>query len=352
MADRPGEQGLGKVSVILPVHNGREFVATSVPSACGLPAVAQVIAVDDGSTDGTPDVLRDLAAENPKLTVLADAGQPNRGASHARNLGVRVARTEYVAFLDVDDWYLPNRFDVDVPMLDADTDLAGVYGAVRVTHETAGDVPTEDDSVSRPDAVAPEELFSHMLLGGGVPFCTPSITLRRSVLEQYGMFEEHLALSQDTELWLRLAAVCRLAAGSVDEPVAMVRRHGTNRSRLENPAYRGAGVQCWLSVLRWVRARRLGTWYERRLRRALALAVFGRRPPGRPLRAMAEILGRAGRCVLAEPAAMPHLVVVALRRLLGLPLVPLGLKTGRTPTLEDIACADENGPPPKLGQLL
>src|SRR5438067_366565 len=96
------------VSVIIPVYQGENRVCRAVQSALDqrYPYV-EVIVVDDGSTDGTMAQLQAIA--NPRLTVVTQA---NQGVAAARNLGIAMATGNYLAFLDDDDWWLPEKLGI------------------------------------------------------------------------------------------------------------------------------------------------------------------------------------------------------------------------------------------------
>ncbi|HBH7886275.1 hypothetical protein CGG79_06590 [Vibrio parahaemolyticus] len=99
-----------KVSVIIPVYNGREVVIDAVNSALQQQEVIEVICVNDGSTDDTKKILESI--ENPKFRFY---NIKNSGASFARNFGAQKARGDYLAFLDADDYFLQNRFCRQLP---------------------------------------------------------------------------------------------------------------------------------------------------------------------------------------------------------------------------------------------
>ena len=315
------EQQPPMVSVIVPVYNAGPYVEGAARSALDLAVDAEVILVEDGSTDASLEVCARLARESDRVSLLRHPGGANRGAGASRNLGIRRARGRYVAFLDADDWYLPNRFDVDVPMMEADPSIDGVYGAasVRVEQQHAPMPYGEDELTTLRRPIPPEELFATLLLGDLGRFCTLGITVRRSMFDQVGPFDEGLRLAQDSAMWLRMAAVGKLVAGSIARPIAMRRRHATNRSRVDNPEWQGAGCAYVWSVLKWAHARGLAPARQAQLARGLALAIVGRREGPGPLGQAARIGRRTIRYGVAYPAVLPELAWVLLKRLTGRP---------------------------------
>ena len=94
-----------RLSVVIPVRNGRDFVGRAVASAQAVSAPLEIVVVDDGSTDGTLDLLQGLAEDDPRIIVVRrDA---DHGAAAARNAGIAVARGDIVCFLDADDELYP-----------------------------------------------------------------------------------------------------------------------------------------------------------------------------------------------------------------------------------------------------
>ena len=99
-----------KFSVIIPVYNGEKFIAQSVESIIEQSYHdIELIVIDDGSTDRTAEVVAKIIAENPTKEIIFRSIQ-NSGPSTARNIGLNIARGDYVCFLDSDDIYKKNLF--------------------------------------------------------------------------------------------------------------------------------------------------------------------------------------------------------------------------------------------------
>jgi hypothetical protein len=226
-----------RVSVITPVFNAEAYVRQAVESAAALPHVAEILLINDHGPDHSWDVCQLLAAECPKVRLLEHPDRKNHGAGASRNLGIRSATCPYVAFLDADDWYLPNRFDCDERLLQSDNSIDGVYNALGNFYES-DDLRQQWLSQGRPEVltlsgpVAPEDL-PYVLLHGHHSihgeFSTDTITLRRRVFDIVGYFHTELRLQQDTHMWKRLSVATRLAPGEIANPVAIRRVHPQNR---------------------------------------------------------------------------------------------------------------------------
>lgn len=228
-----------QVSVIVPVYNAERFVRRAVESAVFLPEVGEVILVDDAGPDNALAVCRELETTHAKVRLLRHPGGRNCGCGASRNLGIKHAHCEFIAFLDADDYYLPNRFKRDREVLESDANLDGVYSACAVHYESesgrkqfhdAGYAYQEFLTLTGP--VTPEEVIEvlfhcHPKIRG--EFGTDCITVKKALLTRTGVFDEYMPVLEDIHLWRRLAAMGRLAAGTIDVPVAMRGLHDANR---------------------------------------------------------------------------------------------------------------------------
>jgi hypothetical protein len=206
------------VSVVIPVFNGAKYLCAALDSALGQTYERlQVVAVDDGSTDSSPDV---LASYGSRLIVVR---QRNAGVAEARNAGIRTSEGELIAFLDQDDWWLPEKVEKQVARFRADPDLGLVHTGILQYSEWDGafvDPVYPTDGSGRLQG----RCYEQLLLGNGL--FNSSVMIRRPVLAASGMFDPALRGNtvQDYDLWLRIARHHPL--GYIPEQLAALRLHG------------------------------------------------------------------------------------------------------------------------------
>jgi len=210
------------ISVVIPAYNCAEMLPNAVHSvyAQTIPA-AQVIVVDDGSTDRTAEVIKELAASLPSsFTYLR---KPNGGDASARNSGVSAATSEFVAFLDADDTWLPRKLEMQLPLFDTLPSPSLTFTALNWLSSNGRDLVRVEDWQP-----TPEGALRRLMVGCCV---TPSTVLvRRDTLVKAGPFDESLSVGSDWDMWLRLAATGH-HFGYLPEPMTDYLWHTNNISR-------------------------------------------------------------------------------------------------------------------------
>lgn len=321
--DSPSDPG--SFSVVIPCHNQGEYLPTALDSvrAQSYPA-AEIVVVDDGSTDETADV----AATDPSVTYQ---WQPNQGLSAARNTGLALAQGEYVLFLDADDWLLPNALKAAKQAF-AEAPAASFVAGGHVIHFEGSDQFKACTPHLNGDAYA-------TLLRRNVIEMHGAVAYRRAVLEALGGFDEDLPACEDYDVYLRLA---RQGTLHVHEGLmAVYRRHPRNMSKnarlmlssvlrvldrqpVETPQHfqaRKAGRQHYSDFYGSALARQVRETLFRKgaLREATAAAaMLFRTAPALAVRKLGRGLERS----LPRPARR------ALRRALGRPLQPGDVQMG------------------------
>ncbi|MDZ7611973.1 MAG: glycosyltransferase family A protein [Candidatus Moranbacteria bacterium] len=224
-----------KISVLIPVYNAGKYVEDAVDSALKQEEVEEIILVEDGSHDNSLAICKRIAKENGKVKLFQHPRGKNRGAGATRNLCIKKATQEYVAFLDADDFYLKNRFERTKEVFKNNSEVDGVYEAIGVHLENERGKELWQERRGRAlttvsEVVEPENLFLFLVLAGKGHFSLDGLTVKKEVLDKERIwFNENLEISQDTHFCLRLSLLKNLYPGSIDEPIAKRRVHGENR---------------------------------------------------------------------------------------------------------------------------
>jgi len=187
---------LPHVDVILPCYNSARFLVQTLRGILSqrYPNLS-IIAVDDGSTDGTLEILRSFPAP---ITVVTHPGGGNRGQSASTNLGIAQASGDLVAFLDHDDVWFPDKLWIQVGAFQRNPDLAMVAVNAVALDEHGDSRFNFPDFPSRPDPV------SHSLLQDCFIQTPSQVMVRREVLERVGGYADDLVAAADHDLWLRI----------------------------------------------------------------------------------------------------------------------------------------------------
>ncbi|UOE41369.1 glycosyltransferase [Chryseobacterium suipulveris] len=251
-----------KISVIIPVYNAEKYVTQAVESALQFDEVAEVILIEDKSPDNALEVCEKLAKTHDlRVKLLQHPDKGNHGAGESRNLGMRNATCEFIAFLDADDFFLPNRFDAEKEIFKK-PEVDGVYGAIGVHYhsEKAKEqfyhiYQEKLTTVYQPHP--PKDVFPGLigLRGSFGLFSVDGLTIRKSALEKMdALMKTDLKLHQDTDFLMRLAFYANLYPGILDKPVAVRGVHESNRiSQVDSGKIKPAStrVLLWNHLKNW-----------------------------------------------------------------------------------------------------
>jgi len=213
------------VSAIVPCHNAGTFVREAVESIIrqGYQNI-QIIVVDDGSTDDSVDQLDGFA---DRISLIR---QRNSGPASARNAGLRVAKGDYVAFLDADDAWHPRKIEVQLRHLLAHPACGIVYGRWlewRCSADGGWTKPSwPQDDLDSPTTLQNESgwLYLKLLLESVIH--TSSVMFRSDVIRKAGMFDETLRKGQDLDYWLRASRISPIH--KLDSTLSLYRIYGAS----------------------------------------------------------------------------------------------------------------------------
>ena len=203
-----------RVSAIIIVLNGEGFLGEAIDSV-----IAQnfddweLLVVDDGSSDGTRPLVERYATADPRIRLLRHPDHGTHGMSASRNRGLADARGEFVAFLDADDLWLPDKLAEQVAILDRQPEAAMVYGRTLIWHEWAAAAGERDHFYElgvAPEAVyRPLQLFHQLLENRHQTPTTCNAMIRRKAAEAVGGFDPSFrTMFEDQVFFAKLLLAC------------------------------------------------------------------------------------------------------------------------------------------------
>ncbi len=240
-----------RVSVIVPAYRAEHTVEAAVRSALnGTVRDVEVIAVDDGSDDGTARILQSLAQEDARVRVIALS--QNGGVANARNAGAKAARADWLAFLDSDDLWEPDKLEKQLALAET-TGATLLYAGARCIDE--GGRPT-----GRVFKVPPAVTYERALFGNDL-ICS-TVLIERALFLRHPM--ERSDLHEDYLCWLA-ALKEGVTARGVAEPLIRYRVRKDSKS----------GDKRKSAAMAWNTYRHLGFGFFRRLRCFFGYCVHG-----------------------------------------------------------------------------
>ncbi len=252
------------ISVIIPVYNAAEFLESSVHSALQFPEVKEVLLIEDGSTDNSWEVARKISEIDNRIKLLQHPNRENRGAGATRNLGLENATQDFIAFLDADDYYLPNRFDAEKELFQ-NPEIDGVFGAIgteflneenkekfQQKFQLSNNI-TGFKKLAKGQEVTEGLLLMNKAIGSF--FHLNSLTIRKDKWKLSDIkFNANLKLHQDQDFIIKLSNILFLTNLKLNEIVAVRRVHGHNRiTKIKNYSkdYNHNQYLLWDSLKNW-----------------------------------------------------------------------------------------------------
>lgn len=224
-----------QVSVIIPAFNASATIGRALDSVRAQEGVgAEIIVIDDASSDGTAQAVRDAIRPGENITLLQLP--VNSGVSAARNAGIRLARAPYLAFLDADDAWLPGKLRRQVAVIGADPAITLV--SCNSQQADAEGRPLKEGHVNRPPVQGPDA-WKTLLMYNFLP--TPTVLTRTALVRELGGFDEQLAVGEDLDLWIKLATRGKIAVLPevlicyYDLSNSLMKRHGRQTSIIVTP---------------------------------------------------------------------------------------------------------------------
>jgi len=218
------------VSVIIPVYNALKYLKQAVVSALEQEHTQEVILIDDGSTDGSYLYAQELAKKYNNVIEKTHPAPSNRGPAAARNLGMYLASSQYIAFLDADDYYLENRFIKAIAYLNNNPHVHAIAESIQVIPNKLVNQELLSDTIIKENLSSPL-LLEKLMTSNDFFLSLDGLVIRSSIIKEIGYFDESLKRTQDSDYIWRIALLYKLHTPFLFEPVTMYRRHNKNTLR-------------------------------------------------------------------------------------------------------------------------
>jgi len=213
-----------KVSVIIPTHNYAEYLPDCLDSLLAQTMQDfEIIIIDDASTDNTQEIIdRYSKIFGQKLISLKPEKKVGRGG--IRNYGLNLAKGEHITFLDADDAYCPEKIEVQSRYLDEHVDVGGVSCRFYTTNQFLKEPKVGTSQGGRLDLLFGSDytIFEESIV---------SLMIRKSIMNQVGLFDEKIIRGQDSDLIIRILRICKI--GFINTPLFFYRQHDTNLFSLQ-----------------------------------------------------------------------------------------------------------------------
>jgi glycosyltransferase involved in cell wall biosynthesis len=218
------------VSVVIPAWNVEAYIARAIDSVLAQTrAPDEILVVDDGSTDTTPRIVRRY---EPRVRYLC---QPQTGAAEARNRGIAEASGRWIAFLDADDQWLPEKLSRQMELLARNPDLVWSYSNYFIHPAGSDRQMLSHTSQQAVDLLAGKDFFDDYLAAyaAGAPTTSTTMIVRRDILQAVGMFQPGRRWAQDADLALRIAYP-NPKVGYVSQPLSIYQAGRSDSITLRN----------------------------------------------------------------------------------------------------------------------
>jgi len=204
------------VSIIIPFYNRIDWVIEAINSVINQTYDNwEIILIDDGS-DSENKIPSEILYNN-KIILLA---QENMGPSSARNKGIKNAKGKYIAFLDSDDLFCPEKLERQIKFMDDNQEIHLSYTSYKYIDEE-GNSQKIIKSVIKSTNTYPKIIFNCLI-------ATPTVMVKKELFQNGYLFDESIRIGEDTILWSDISKSYKLAG--IDEPLTYVRKHGQSNA--------------------------------------------------------------------------------------------------------------------------
>lgn len=223
------------MSVVVPAYNHARYIRDAVDSVLGQSwGDLELVITDDGSTDGTADVVTSLGDSRVKLRVFPR----NRGACDALNDAIRRSVGKYVAILNSDDFFLPNKLADQVEFLDGHPEVGATFGMARLVDDRGADLGDEAHPYRKVFVGGNRSRHSWLryFFFSGNALCHPTAMVRRACYDRVGLYDRGLMQLPDLDMWVRLCSAYEINVSPAELTAFRIRSDGGNVSGQQSGA--------------------------------------------------------------------------------------------------------------------
>lgn len=217
---------MNSIDVIIPCFNGAPFVERAIKSVINQShPVKKILVINDGSTDRTSEIVGKMSLSHPKVVLVS---QINKGLSAARNKGLEISDSEFVAFLDADDAWSPNKIANQLAILELHPESVGVVSLYQLTADFLTYTPGKRPSM---------KMNSVNLLRrqSFLPGSASSLMIKRSSLKSSITFDETLPYAEDLDFAIRLLDMGKVVMTNTTDVQIFLSRNGIQSNVRKNP---------------------------------------------------------------------------------------------------------------------
>jgi len=246
------------VSIVVPIYNSAQYLEDAIRSVLGQSyAHWELLLVDDGSSDGSREIAARYAGTHPeKVSHFEHPGHEHRGSSATRNLAISHARGTYIALLDADDVWLPEKLGHQVAILESFPEAAMTYGPLQVWHSWRGNSESQQpdclqDLGGRTGLIRPPDLLALFVTCETATPGTSALMVRSEAVRSVGGFENSFpGLYDDQVLYAKLALEFSIHIETAC--YSRYRQHPTSMMAVANREQRQQWTGSRLQYLRWL----------------------------------------------------------------------------------------------------
>ena len=230
------------ISVIIPAFNAEKYISTSLLSVLNQTYKnVEIIIINDGSTDSTQEIVQTLQNSDSRIKLHSIK---NRGRAGARNYGIKQSTGSWLAFLDADDFWYPNKLELQYEKYLLNNNIGLIYSERTWVDQFDNPLESQPEKYNLPEG----EIYLNLVEGNYL--CTSTVVIKKDIVNEVGAFDESSGFKncQDYDLWIRASVVTQAAAIKV--PLCYYRLHDENAHK--NIKSRYVGMRSCMNRLREV----------------------------------------------------------------------------------------------------